>query len=142
MSRFIPFLSVIVCILFVLLGSFVVRGQRPEPPPQPNQGINPIAAPETRQAPRTQRAREGTSFRHKHVFFRQIGDRTAMYTVEGNRHFICLENLHLERILATMQERTDRQFWRIDGEFTEFRGENFVIIQRAIVAGPPTPAGL
>jgi len=125
---------------FVLLGSFVVWAQRPDPPPQPNQGFRPIAIPPARQLPSTQRIREGNTFRNMLVSFRQAGDRTVLYTVEGNQRFTCLENLALERIWTASQERPERQYWRIDGEFTEFRGENYVLIRRYFIA--PAPAAV
>jgi len=127
---------------FVLCGCFVVWAQRPEPPPQPNQGFQPIAAPPTGPTPRTQRIREGTAFKNLHVFFRQTGDRTALYTVADSQRFTCHENLALERVLTTIQEKPDRQYWKIDGEFTEFRGENYVFIRRAVNAQPPATAPL
>jgi len=125
---------------FVLLASIAAWAQRPDPPPQPNQGFRPIAVPQERQTSGTQRIREGTALRQTLVFFRQTGDRTVLYTVEGNQRFTCLENLALERILTAIQQRPDRQYWRIDGEFTEFRGENFVLIRRAVVALAPAAA--
>jgi hypothetical protein len=45
--------------------------------------------------------------------------------------------LTLERILTAIQEKPERQFWKIEGVFTEFRGENFVFIRRAVVAQTP-----
>ena len=128
---------------FVLLGCFIAGSfdawaQRPDSPPQPNQAFRPIASPQTSRALGHQRIREGTAFRGMLVFFRQSGDRTALYTVEGNQRYTCLENLAMERILTALQENPDRQYWRIDGEFTEFRGENFVLIRRAVIAPAPT----
>jgi hypothetical protein len=122
---------------FVLFGVFVVRAQRPEPTSQPNQEIKPIVAPQAKQAPRTQRIREGTAFKGKIVFFRQTGDRTVLYTAEDNQRFYCLENLTLERILTAIREKPEYQFWKLDGEFTEFRGENFVLIRRAVITQAP-----
>lgn len=130
------FVHLLLC--FVLLGSFIAWAQRPDPPPQPNQGFKPIVPPSAMQVPGTQRIREGTALRNTLVFFRQSGDRTVLYTVEDNRHFTCLENLALERILTAIQEKPERRYWRIDGEFTEFRGANFVVIRRYSIA--PAPA--
>ena len=129
-----------VAVSIVLLGSLVVLAQRAEVPTLPNQESRSIAVPAGQQTPHTQRIREGTAFRGKHVFFQQAGDRTVLYTVGDNQRFTCLENLALERILTTIRSNPDdRRFWNIDGEFTEFRGENFVLIRRAVVARPPTP---
>ena len=124
----------------VLLGSFMVWAQRPDPPPQPNQNFRPIAPPQTGQTPNAQRIREGTAFRNMHVFFRQNGDRIVLYTVEGNQRYTCHENLALERIWTASQARPDRQYWRIDGTFTEFRGENFVTIRSFVIAPAPATA--
>lgn len=134
--------AVIVPLLFafVLFASFAAWAQRPDPPSQPNQGFRPVAVPQDRQALGTQRIREGVAFRQMLVSFRQTGDRTVLYTVEGNQRYTCLENLALDRILTATQERPDRRYWRIDGEFTEFRGENFVLIRRAVIA--PAPAAV
>lgn len=120
-----------------LLGSLVVLAQRAEVPLPPDQESKTIAVPSAKQMLRTKRLREGTAFKGKYVSFRQTGDRIVLFTVEDNQRFICLENLALERIWTTVQEKPDRQFWKIDGEFTEFRGENFVLIRRAVVAQAP-----
>jgi len=137
MSRFALVLPIIIFAFIALFSSFVVQGQRPEPPIQPNRELKRIVAPQANQALRGQRLREGTVFKDMHVFFRQTGDRTVLYTVGDNQRFTCLENLALERILTTIQEKPERQFWKIGGEFTEFRGENFVFIRRAVIAQPP-----
>jgi hypothetical protein len=134
MSRFIVVLSIIV----VASLGYVVLGQRAEAPTQPEQEIKPIVAPPSKQSQRTQRYREGTAFKNTLVYFRPAGDRTALYTVDKNQRFTCHENLALERILSTIQAKPERQFWRIEGEFTEFRGENFVFIRRAVVAYAPS----
>ena len=138
MSR-IPFvLSVTVFGVVVLLGSFMVRGQRLEVPTQPNQDIKPITTVSPNRDSRVLRIREGTKFKDKLVFFRQTGDRTVLYTAEGHQRFTCLENLVLERVLKVIQEKPGRDFWRIEGEFTEFCGENFILLRRAVIAQSPT----
>ena len=131
------FRFVVVFVMSLLFAGLVVFAQRAEVPLSPDRESKPIAVPPTKQAPRANRLREGTTFKDKHVFFRQINDRTVMYTTHDNQIFLCLENLHLERILTATQEKPERQFWKIDGEFTEFRGENFVLIRRAVVAQAP-----
>ena len=124
---------------FIVIGGVYVWAQRPDPQ-QPNQGVRPIAPSQTGLASGSQRIREGTPLRNVHVFFR-TGDRTALYTVEGNQRFTCLENLALERILKAMEENPERRrYWRINGEYTEFRGENFVLIHHAVVALAPVSA--
>jgi len=134
LPRIVPTVVFVSATLFCV---FALYGQRPEPSAQINQEIRPIAVIQAHQLSRTQRIREGTAVKDLYVFFRQTGDRTAMYTVDDNRRFVCLENLTLERILTTIEERPERQIWKIEGEFTEFRGENRVLIRRAVFAQPP-----
>lgn len=130
-------LGIVLVIGIILpIGNLVVRGQRPETPVQPGQESKPIIVPPTKQTQRAKRIREGTTFKDMYVFFRP-GDRTALYTVEDNIRFTCLENLQLERILTIIAEKSGRDYWKIEGIFTEFRGENYVLIRRAQVATPP-----
>ena len=130
-------LLLIVIVSFTLSDVFWVQGQRPEFPTVPYQTIKPIEVSPTKQSSRPQRMREGTSFKDKYVFFKQTGDQTVLYTVDDEQRFTCLKNLTLERILTTIQEKPERKYWKIDGEYTEFRGENFVLIRRAFVAPAP-----
>jgi len=123
----------------LLLGGFLVWAQRPDPPTQPNQESRPIAPSQVQQTLGVKRIREGTTFKNLLVFFRPAGDRTALYIANDNtKRFTCLENLELERILTAIQEKPEREYWRIEGEYTEFRGENYVFIRRAMVASVPT----
>ena len=129
-----------------LVGSFIVFAQRPpETPIQPDQDFKSITAPQTSRTLRANRIREGTAFKDMRVFFLQTGDRTVLYTVGENQRFACLENLALERVLTSMQEKPEqRRYWKIEGVFTEFKGDNFVLIRRAVVdlsptASSPTP---
>ena len=128
----------VILVPIMLFGGYVVLAQRAEVPLPPDQEAQPIAVPSTKQTPRAKRLREGTAFKDKLVFFQPSGERTVLYTVEDNQRFTCLENLALERILTTSQEKPERRFWKIDGEFTEFRGENFALIRRAVAAKAPT----
>jgi hypothetical protein len=138
MSRIVVVLSIAVFAAFMLFGSFIVQGQRPEPQTQPGQEMRPVVVPTTKQAQRPQRFREGTAFKDMLVFFRQNADRTVLYTADGEQRYTCLENLALERVLTAIQQKPERQFWKVDGEFSEFRGENFVSIRRFVVARTPT----
>jgi hypothetical protein len=125
----------------LLLGGFIVWAQRPPDPPQnPNQEFRALAPPQTGQISGAKLIREGTTFKNLYVSFRQTGDRTVLYTVENNQRYTCLENLALERILAIRKERPERQYWKIDGEFTQFRGENYVLIRHYVIAQAPSPS--
>ena len=137
MCRIVAASSIAVFAAFVVFSSFIVQGQRPEPPSQPSQGMRPVVVSPTKPTQQTQRIREGTAFKDMLVFFRQNADRTVLYTVDGEQRYTCLENLALERVLTAIQQKPERQFWRVDGEFSEFRGENFVSIRRFVVAQAP-----
>ena len=78
--------------------------------------------------------RENTPFKDKHGYFRATGQRTTFYTLDGNERYVCLENLNLERIQKAMRDDPSRTAWKIDGRFTEFNEENYILIDRAVTA--------
>jgi hypothetical protein len=123
-----------------LFGNAAVFAQREPMPNDPNMADKPVVTEEPEQKKVTKkRNREGTIFQGKKVFFRQTGNRTTLYTVDDNERFVCLENLTLERILKAIEEKPSRTTWKIDGEFTEFRNENYVLIRRAVIVQEITP---
>ena len=44
-----------------------------------------------------------------------------------------LENLALERVARAMQQGRGDVNWEVSGEITEFQGENFLLITRAVI---------
>ena len=80
------------------------------------------------------RIRENTPFQDKRGYFRATGQRTIFYTLDGSERYVCLENLSLERILQAMRDDPSRSAWKIGGVFTEFNDENYILIQRAVIA--------
>lgn len=81
--------------------------------------------------------REGTTFQGQIVLFREMGQRLSMFTLPENRRCTCLENLALERIVKMIRRTNGSVYWKVDGEYTEYSGENYVRIRRAVLA-PPT----
>ncbi len=77
--------------------------------------------------------REGAAVQGQIAVFRQIGNRVSVFINPGNERYTCLENLCLERVLRVLRENTDQVFWKIDGQFTEFQGENFFLLRRAVL---------
>ncbi|MDR2643098.1 MAG: hypothetical protein LBC74_09920 [Planctomycetaceae bacterium] len=124
---------VFVLFWFLSVGIFVM-GQRPPVPTDPKMVEKTVETGETNKTITKKRIREGVTFQNKRVFFRQTGNRTTIYTIDGNDRYVCLENLNLERILKSIAERPEQGTWKIDGTFTEFNGENFVLISRAVVS--------
>jgi len=80
------------------------------------------------------RIREGTAFKNKRCLFRVAGNRVSLFSEDESERYLCLENLNLERIMKVVQENPTQQIWNVDGYYTEYREENFVIIQRAVLA--------
>ncbi len=127
--------------LVLLLVTQFVQAQRELMPAQPNSVERPVVSDPTNpdgspagKAAVKKRIREGAALIEKRVFFRETGNRTTLYTVDENDRFVCLENLNLQRILQAIEEKPERSIWKIDGTFTEFKGENFVLITRAVVS--------
>ncbi len=77
--------------------------------------------------------REGTTFRNQRVTFRALGTRTTIQFQDSDESYLCLENLNLERILKAIEDKPERAVWTVNGVFTEFRGENYVLINKAVV---------
>ena len=122
------------CIV-LFLSALTVLAQREPVPMRPDAGEKPVVAIEKNEkGVAKKRIREGMTFQGIRGFFRQTGSRTTLYTVDENDRFVCLENLNLERILKAIEEKPERSVWKIDGTYTEFRGENFVLITRAVIS--------
>ena len=89
-----------------------------------------------RETAATKRIREGTAFKNKRCLFRISGNRVVLFSEDESERYFCHENLNLERIMKVVEENPSQHIWSIDGFFTEYRGENFVHIQRAVLAPP------
>ncbi|MCA9231475.1 MAG: hypothetical protein KDA57_12545 [Planctomycetales bacterium] len=92
------------------------------------------------------RLREGTTIDSMAGFFRQDGDGATFVTDEG-LEFGGLPNLNLERVARTLKGTDESKSvrWRVSGLITEFSGQNFILISRAIyksTAPPPVPERL
>ena len=84
-------------------------------------------------APPGRRYREGTRLADQIGHFKSRGDRVTFYSDQDERRFMALENLALERIARTVNESSDALQWSVSGLVTEFRGQNYLLITRAIV---------
>jgi len=78
------------------------------------------------------RAREGTEIINRAGYFRTAGDRVIFFTEDGRDRFIVLENLNLERITQAVADDPKQLQWSVTGSITEFCGDNFLIIRRAV----------
>ena len=81
------------------------------------------------------RLREGTKLTNQRGRFAKTGDRVTFYPNESNENFRNLENLALERVVRVMGDSNDASKieWSVDGTVTEYQGENYLMITRAVV---------
>lgn len=86
------------------------------------------------------RYREGTHLVDRIGRFKATGDRVTFYSKDDGRQFPALENLALERVARVISETSDNLQWCISGQVTEFRGQNYLLVTRAIVKAESTTA--
>jgi hypothetical protein len=82
-----------------------------------------------------QRRREGDLFQAPGRF-ESTGDRITFYADEGEEVFRVLENLALERIARVLEDPSGlggSRKWNVTGVVTEYRGSNYLLIERAIL---------
>lgn len=66
--------------------------------------------------------------------FNVSGERATFQADEESIQFRALENLALDRILRMVRDAGSRQLhWTIEGNLTEFHGQNFLLIEHAVV---------
>lgn len=131
-----PFVAAVLLSLVCLSAGSIVLGQRETPRPgQVTPAPPPVSDAEKKPEPADKkRLRENTAFQGQAALFRSVGNRTSVFLLPSNERFTCLENLCLERVLQVMEEHPEEVHWRIDGLYTEFRGENYVLLRRAVLA--------
>lgn len=83
--------------------------------------------------PSEDRLREGTELLDQPGTFRLTGDRITFFTDLGRGRFVVLENLALQRVGRAIEDNPDPLQWLVTGAITEFRGENFLLVHRAVL---------
>lgn len=68
-------------------------------------------------------------------YFKSTGDRMTFYAMEEEREvrLRALENLALQRIARVMSETPTQLEWNISGTITEYRGNNFLLVTKAVL---------
>lgn len=79
------------------------------------------------------RLREGTSLAQVPGVVRHTGDRYTFFGNDAQIRLVMLENLFLERIVRAQQSCAGSVVWQVWGVVTEFRGENYLLVQRATI---------
>lgn len=73
--------------------------------------------------------REGSVLPDLMGTFRIAGDRMQFVDHDGNRTFRCLENLMLQRVHQVIGDEPNETSWIVNGRVTEYRGENFLLVE-------------
>lgn len=104
----------------------------------PRRGSVAIEAPRQVAQP-TRQVREGVTLQNEPGSFQIAGDRIAFCPADGADPLLVLENLALERVWRMLEEVGNRP-WSVSGTVTEYRGRNFLLIERAVVRSrSPSP---
>jgi len=84
-------------------------------------------------APTRPRLREGTKLFDLVGTVRQTGRRYTFFVAANSNRFVLLENLMLERILRAQASHGVTIQWKISGTVTEFQGQNYLLIEHALL---------
>jgi hypothetical protein len=95
--------------------------------------IAPPAAAASKVGPKQPRIREGTALVEQAGVFQTAGDRVTFLTSDGQRRFVVLENLQLERISRAVGDSLTPPQWTVSGMVTEFCGANYLFVDRAVL---------
>lgn|GEM_PF-1345355 len=105
-------------------------GQTPGPSGMPQEGGQ-----TEEQQPARSRLREGTKVHDLVGTVGQTGRRFTFFVDTDRTRFVLLENLMLERILRSQAAHPGTVRWRISGAVTEFQGQNYLLIDHALLHG-------
>lgn len=85
--------------------------------------------------------REGTELEDLQGNFRIVGDRLIFVETTTNpRTFRCLENLALQRVYQAIVDEDREKNWIAQGRITEYRNENFLLLERVVRAPQADPS--
>ena len=76
--------------------------------------------------------REGALLSEVKGRFRKQGERLLCIEDGTNKSCQCLENLSLQRMEASQQDDDRKVAWIVSSKVTEFKGENFLLVEKAI----------
>jgi len=140
-SRRLPAIGVL-CAVVLLLRTTAASAGAPDPRrPQDKPAAAPVTGAQRLGRPADQRIREGTELVSQAGYFAITGDRVTFFTADGRGRFVGLENLNLDRIAQTITRNPTRLRWQVTGTITEYRGANFLLVRRAVLASGRTPPG-
>ena len=131
----------LLCAVVLLLHTTPASARDPDPPqPQGTPAEAVVTEAQTRSQPAGQGIREGTELINQPGYFAVTGDRVTFFTADGTGRFVGLENLNLDRIMQAIARHPAQLHWHVTGTITEYRGANFLLVRRAILASERTPS--
>lgn len=74
--------------------------------------------------------REGSRIESKMMLVRSGGESLMLEYEEEKQAFEALENLALERVLQAVRADSNDKRWLVTGHITEYRGRNFIFLER------------
>ncbi len=74
--------------------------------------------------------REGARLESRLMLVRSSGESLLLETEDDKQAFEALENLALERILQAVRADSGDKRWLVTGQVTEYRGRNFILLER------------
>ncbi|MCA9100595.1 MAG: hypothetical protein R3C10_10910 [Pirellulales bacterium] len=87
------------------------------------------------------RVREGTRFDEQSGTFTSVGERWAFTPAGTTAQLVVLENLVLDRVSRVLGESAEPAVWSVSGRVTEYRGANYLLLDRAVVRQRGSIAG-
>ena len=117
-----------------------LEAQQAATPPAARQARPAAPAAPGKAAAKQPRIREGTALVEQPGVFQKAGDRMTFFTSDGQRRFVVLENLQLERISRAVGDNLTPPQWTVSGLVTEFCGANYLFVDRAVLR-PTGPSG-
>ena len=88
-----------------------------------------------------ERVREGTVLNDVPGVFKLTGDRATFYPTDGSARYGGLENQSLERVANVISEDPTALEWLVSGNVTEYKGNNYLLVSRAILKSKPSTIG-
>ncbi|MCC6508314.1 MAG: hypothetical protein IT423_04355 [Pirellulaceae bacterium] len=83
--------------------------------------------------------REGARMESRLMLVRSAGDNLTLETEDDKQSLEALENLALERILQAVRADSQDKRWLVTGQVTEYRGRNYILLERVSRAPRTTP---
>jgi hypothetical protein len=124
-------LGILTAMTLGIVSTATTNWSRAQPPSAPS--ADSAARSEDTAGGSVARVREGTRLAGRLGQFTQLGDRLSFSPERSSTQLVVLENLVLDRVSHILTDTSDALTWSVSGRVTEFRGANFVFLERAVV---------